>query len=411
MPSLARAEDWPQWRGPNRDAVWSETGICQTFPSNGLQIRWRAPVGFGYSSPVVAARHVYVTDSQLDKPPKARERILCFAEESGKSLWSYSREVTFPDWAFTPGQEKGPNATPLVRDGKVYSLASFGNVFCVGARDGTLLWQKDLAKEYPASELMASASPLIEGDLLIFLIGAKPDACVIALDKNSGKEVWKALDEPAAHSSPIVITAGGCRQLIVWTQKSVTALAPATGNLLWRESLPTMGDYIVSTPVFADAHLLLSGLMLKLDSARPGASVLWPETRSPARRILSNTSTPLLQSNCVFSAKSSGELVCLDAATGQQVWSTNKVTDLKNGASMHLTLNGNSVLLFNDRGELIRARLTAHGYQELGRTALIAPTYAFGDRKVAWTAPAYANRHVFARSDKELICASLKAEE
>jgi outer membrane protein assembly factor BamB len=406
----ARAKDWPQWRGLNRDGVWSETGVGETFPTNGLKVRWRAPVGYGYSSPIVAQGRVYVTDSQLDKQPKARERVLCFDEESGKSLWTNSHEVIFPDWAFTPGQEKGPNATPIVENGKVYSLASFGCVFCVEARDGTVLWQKDLAKKYPAAELTASASPLIDGNLLILLVGAKPAACVVALDKNSGKEVWKALDEPAAHSSPIVITTGGCRQLIVWTQKSVTALDPATGKVHWREPLPTMADYIVSTPVFSNGRLLLGGLMLKLDSAKPAASVLWPETRSPSRRILSNTSTALLHSNHVFSATSSGELVCLDASTGQQVWATNKVTGLKTGASIHLTLNGDSVLLFNDRGELIRARLTAQGYHEISRAALIEPTYSFGGRKVAWTPPAYANRHVFARSDKELICASLTAE-
>jgi outer membrane protein assembly factor BamB len=136
----ARAKDWPQWRGPNRDAVWNETGIRETFPTNGLKIRWRGAVGYGYSSPIVAKGRVYVTDSQLDKP-KAFERILCFAEESGQLLWTYSHEGTFPDWAFTPGQEKGPNATPIVQDGQVYSLASFGHVFCVRARNGELLWR------------------------------------------------------------------------------------------------------------------------------------------------------------------------------------------------------------------------------------------------------------------------------
>ena len=411
LPSLPTpAEDWPQWRGPNRDGVWHEAGLRETFPTNGLKICWRAPVGYGYASPVVAQGRVYVTDSQLDQRPKARERVLCFDEATGKSLWTYSQEVTFPDWAFTPGQEKGPNATPIVSENKVYSLASFGHVFCLKARDGTLLWQKDLAKEYPAGELTASASPLVEGNLLILLIGAKPDACVVALEKNSGKEVWKTLDEPAAHSSPIIIRAGGVRQLIVWTQKSVTALDPATGKVHWREPLPTMGDYIVSTPVFSNGRLLLGGLMLTVDSHRPAASVLWPGSRSAARRILSNTSTALLHSNYVFSAKSSGELVCLDAATGQQVWTTNTVTDLRNGASIHLTLNGDSVLLFNDRGELIGARLTAQGYHEISRASLIKPTYGFGDRKVAWTAPAYANGHVFVRSDKELVCGSLMPE-
>jgi outer membrane protein assembly factor BamB len=111
----------------------------------------------------------------------------------------------------------------------------------------------------------------------------------------------------------------------------------------------------------------------------------------------------------VFSAKSSGELVCLEAATGKTLWETNTVTDLRGGASIHLTVNGDSVLLFNNRGELIRGQLTARGYHEISRAALLEPTYPFGGRNVAWAAPAYANRHVFARSEKELVCASLAA--
>ncbi len=407
LPLAGQAGDWPQWRGPNRDSVWSETGIRETFPSGGLEIRWRAPVGYGFSSPVVAEGRVCVTDSQLDKP-KAIERVLCFAEATGKPLWTYTHAVTYPEWAFTPSQEKGPNSTPILRDGKVYVLGSLGHLFCLEARKGEVLWKKDLAKEYGFDPLQTtSASPLIEGNLLILLIPSKP--CVLALDKNSGKEVWKALDESAAHSSPILINAGGARQLVVWTQQSVSGLDPGTGKVHWREPLPTLSDYIIATPVCSNGRLLLSGLMLKLDAEKPAAAVLWPEAKSPARRILSNTSSPLLQGHCVFSAKSSGELICLDAVSGKPLWETNSVTDLKGGASIHLTVNGDSALLFNNRGELIRAQLTARGYHEISRAALLEPTYPFSGRKVAWAAPAFANRHVFARSEKELVCASLAA--
>ena len=126
--------------------------------------------------------------------------------------------------------------------------------------------------------------------------------------------------------------------------------------------------------------------------------------------MLSNTSTPLILGDCVFSAKSSGQLVCLDAATGEQLWETDKVTALKGGASIHLTPSGGSVLLYSDRGELIRARLGHDGYHELGRASLIDPTYPFGDRKCAWSPPAYANGHVFVRSDAQLACFPLAAK-
>ena len=224
-----------------------------------------------------------------------------------------------------------------------------------------------------------------------------------------GKRVWRALDDSFTYSSPIILTAGGKKQLIVWTQEAVTSLDPKTGRTWWREQLRTSGDAAVSTPVFSNPWLLIAGMMLKLDPNKPAASMLWPESRSISKRILSNTSTPLLQNDYVFSAKTSGELVCLEARTGNQVWQTNTVTDLKNGSSIHLTPNGDSVLLFTNEGNLIRARLSPDGYHELSRVHLLDPTYPFNGRNVVWPPPAYANRHVFARNDKELICASVAA--
>jgi outer membrane protein assembly factor BamB len=277
-----------------------------------------------------------------------------------------------------------------------------GHLFCFDARNGELLWKKRLDQDYQVPEFSGTPSPLIEGDLLIVFIGGKPKACVIAFEKDSGKEVWKALDEPPTYSSPIALTAGGKRQLIVWTQESVTSLDPATGKTYWRERMKA--DSAVSTPVFQKDLLLVGGLMLQLDPDQPAAAVLWPAKRGLTRTVLSNTSTALLLGDHLYSARSSGHLVCLEARTGKQVWETDKVTDLKNGASIHLTAIGDSVLLFNDKGQLIRAQLTPRGYQEVSRAALLEPTYAFGGRKVAWTPPAYANRHVFARSDKELVC-------
>ncbi|MBI4660545.1 MAG: PQQ-like beta-propeller repeat protein [Verrucomicrobia bacterium] len=407
--AAARADDWPQWRGPGRDNVWIEDGIMELFPPDGLRISWRAPVGRGWSSPVVAQGRVYVTDVQL-APSTAKERVLCFEAANGKLLWTHSYAVNYPEWAFDPNAG-GPRATPIIRDGKSFTLGALGHLFCLDAVNGDVVWQKSLAKEYGLEAFSGiTASPLIEDELLILYICGKPDACVVALDRNSGKEAWRALDDAFTYSSPIIVTAGGRRQLIVWTQPAVTSLDPSTGRTWWRELLRTPGDTAVATPVFSDHRLLISGLMLKLDADKPAASVLWPETRAISKRVLSNTSTALLQGEYVFSAKTTGELVCLEAGTGKEVWQTNTVTSLKNGSSIHLTPNGNSVLLFTDQGNLIRARLSSKGYQELSRVHLLDPTHSFNGRDVVWPPPAYANRHVFARNDRELICASLAVE-
>jgi hypothetical protein len=141
----------------------------------------------------------------------------------------------------------------------------------------------------------------------------------------------------------------------------------------------------------------------------PAASLVWPEHRAVMKRTSSDTSSPMLADGAVFSATVQGDFVCLDVHTGAELWRTDKITDKKNGASVHLTLNGDAVFLYTDRGELIRARLTRAGCEEISRTRVIEPTQSFGGRKVAWAAPAFAHRCVFARSERELVCMSLAA--
>jgi len=404
----AYADDWPQWRGSNREGVWKETDALQTFPADSLPIRWRVPCGNGWSSPVIANGRVSLLDAVLESP-KATERIRAFDAATGQELWKYEYEAKYPEWAFDPTQMMGPYSTTVADSGRVYSLGAIGQLHCLDAAGGHVVWSKDLTQEYQCESFSGCCpSPIIEGDLLIVVVGGKPDACIIAFDNTTGKEVWKALSDTWTYSSPIIITANGKRQLIEWTQGGVNSLDPATGAVYWRLPLVTSGDTTVPTPVRQGDHLLVSGLMLKLDPDRPAAEFDWPARRTVSNRTLSNTSTPVIQGDYVYSAKVGGLLVCLDARTGQQVWETDKVTDLAGGAAIHITLNGDSALLFNDRGELIRAKLTPEGYQELSRTRLIEPTFPFGGRNITWSAPSYANGHVFVRNHKELLCVSLE---
>ena len=406
--STGSASDWPQWRGPNRAGVWTETNVLETFPPGGLRFAWRVPVGRGWSSPIVARGRVYVTDVQVNRP-SATERVLCFDESTGNLRWRHTYPVEFPEWAFDPNAG-GPRSTPPCQEGKLFTLGALGNLFCFDAEKGTILWEKNLDKDYQLEAFSGiTASPLVEGPLLILYICGHPAASVVALDKDSGKEVWRALDDSFTYSSPTVLTAGGKRQLIVWTQPAVTSLDPVTGRTWWREQFYTPGDMGVATPVFEAQQLYAGGLMFELNSNQPSASVRWPEARAAAKRVWSNTSTPLFQDGYLYSARTSGELICVEAVTGRVIWSTNSVTSLKNGSCIHLTPNGDSVLLFTDQGNLIRARLSPRGYQELSRTRLLEPTHPFNGRNVVWPPPAYANHRVFARNDKELVCADLNS--
>src|SRR6266567_4092536 len=402
----AKATDWPQFRGPNRDGNWDETGILESFPSEGLKIRWRQPVGGGWSSPVVVQGRVFVSDVELTKPT-ARERLHCFEEKTGKVLWVYAYEEKYGEWSYVPERGAGPTATPIVERNRIYVVGANGHTHCLDVNSGTVIWEKNIGREYQVAEMSCRPSPLIEGSLLIVFTGAKPGASVMALDKQTGKEVWKALDDHVSNSSPIVITVAGRRQLIVWSDNSITSVDPANGHTYWREAMTTSNNDSVATPVFQGNRLLVSGLMLELSGDPPAAKFRWPENRVPSKRLLSNTSTAVLQGEYIYSARTGGPLVCLEAATGKELWSTNSITAQINGASINITPQGGDFVLFTDEGNLIRAQLSPAGYREISRSHLIDPTWPFAGAKFVYGPPAFANRHVFARSEAEVVCASL----
>lgn len=409
IPPGAVATDWPQWRGPNRDGAWTESGILTSFPSKGLVPKWKAPVGFGFSSPTIANGKLYLSDLVVEKRV-VHERVLCFNARSGKQVWLTQHDASPPDWFFSSEQMRGPGPTPIIHNGRVYAISMFTMLECLDARTGKVVWKHELTTEYQLPPSSLDASPLVDGNLLIVSIGGSPGAGVVAFDLGTGREVWRALSEAATWSSPVIISAGGSRQLIVWMRQSVTSLNPTNGAVFWHE--PTVsggspGFSAVSTPVIQGDRLLISGLMFQLDQTQPAAKVLWPDTPSGTRRILSDTSTPLFKDGFVYSPRSGGLFVCLDAATGRELWQTNTVTDLRQGACVHLTPNGSSLFLFTDQGDLVRAELTPAGYRELGRTHLIEPTSPLFEKKFAWSAPAFANRNIYVRNDRELRCYSL----
>ena len=194
------ADDWPQWRGPLRDGVWRETGIVQKFDRSQLDIVWRAEVGGGYSGPTVADGRVYVTD-RLTKPNQV-ERVHCFDQKTGSKIWTHEYGCKYRNVSY----ETGPRASVTVDEGRAYALGTMGHLFCFDAATGDVLWKKDLEKRYKINMPTwgLSAAPLIEGDLVIVQIGGEK-ACLVAFDKQTGEEDWRALNDQASYSAPIVI--------------------------------------------------------------------------------------------------------------------------------------------------------------------------------------------------------------
>ena len=242
-PLAARADDWPQWLGPQRDGVWRETGLIEKFPAGGPKVVWRTPIEHGFAGPAVVGDRVYITDHRRARDEKGEpvrptrdggfpgsERVFCLNAADGKEVWKH--EYDCPYKIYYPN---GPRCTPLIHGGKLYTLGAMGDLICLDAKKGTVIWSKNLAKEYKA-ELPVwghAAHPLIDGDLIYCLVGGAGSA-VVALNKDTGREAWKALTyEEVGYAPPMVYEAGGKRQLVAWLAETVNSLNPATGELYW----------------------------------------------------------------------------------------------------------------------------------------------------------------------------------
>jgi outer membrane protein assembly factor BamB len=416
-------EDWPEWRGRGREGVWKESGILETFPARGVKVKWRAPIRSGFSGPAVAGGRVFVTDFTRQQGNRGIERVLCLNEGTGEKLWAQEWEADYVGLMDT--YATGPRATPTVEQDQAYVLGAKGKLLCLDVKTGEIIWQKDYQRDYQADVPVwgMTAAPLVEGDRVICLVGGQPNAKVVALDKTTGKETWRALpsDSEPGYSPPFAITAGGARQVIVWHPKAVSSLDPVTGKLFWEVPFKVETGLSVATPVQSDRYLLMSSfyngsMLLALDSRKPGATVVWKgksQSEIDTDGLHALVTTPAVLADSVYGICSYGQFRCLDLSTGDRIWEKLEVTGEKaRWASGFLVRNGDRFFINNDRGELIIAKLSRQGYQELGRTKLIKPTSRSGNRRelnaVNWSHPAYANRHIFVRNDEEILCASLE---
>ncbi len=394
----------------------------ESFSTNRLTAKWRAPVRGGYSGPAVAGGSVFLTDFAATEGKRGTERALCFDAAKGKLLWEHAWSVDYT--ALQANYAIGPRATPTVDGNRVFVVGAMGNLLCLDVKSGAVVWQKDFVHDYGTAVPVwgMASSPLVDGDRLLCIVGGKPDAKVVAFDKRTGRELWRALSSETSepgYGQPILIKAGGARQLIVWQTEAVSSLNPATGAVHWQEPFPIRFGLTVATPVLHGNRLFVSAfyngpMMLELDATRPAAKVLWrgasnSEINTDGLHCLINT--PVFDGANIYGVCSYGQLRGLDAATGQRLWETQELTKEKaRWATGFIVRNGDRWFINNDRGELIIARFTPQGYEEISRAELLKPTTPLPRRElkaVNWSHPAYANRCVFARNDGELICVPL----
>lgn len=404
--------NWPDFRGEFRDGIWRESGIVKSFPSKGLPVVWSVPVGPGYSGPTVTNGRVYVTDRSLSPFPD--EGILCFDEATGTKIW----EHRYPCEYIGVGYEAGPRASVVIKDGKAYSLGTMGHLYCLDAVTGLVLWHRYLYSEYDIRMPIwgIAGTPLVTDELIYLQISGSNNACVIALDRHTGVEIWRSLNDMASYSTPEIFEKNGNKILVVWTEDHLAGLDPLTGHPIWKIPWKIGMGMAVASPVLYNGHIFVSAffdgsLLVKLSDDYRSAEIAWQRKGRNERNtdaIHSTMNTPVIIDGFIYGIDSYGELRCLRFDNGDRVWEDLSAVKKDRWANIHFTQHGQNTWFFNEHGELIISRLTPEGYHEISRTKIIEPTREQLPRGVTWSPPAFANRHVFVRNDNELRKVSVK---
>ena len=367
---------------------------------------------------------VYLTDRIASPTAAAQrgriegvERVLCIDAATGEEIWKHDYDCTYGI-----AYAAGPRATPVVDDGKVYTLGAEGNLFCFDGETGRILWAVDFNEMFGVKSPMwgFAAHPLIDGNKLICLPGGEGSTAV-AFDKNTGKELWRALSakEPG-YAPPVIFEINGKRQLIVWHPEAVNGLDPETGKVFWSEDWKIQNALTIATPRLWRGNQLYfasfynGSRMLKLNDDSSDASVVWQSTKVSEKdtsALHCLMSTPSIDEGMIYGICGYGQLRGLDAKTGDRLWESLAPTT-SNGkparwANAFLVKNGERYFIANEKGELIIAELSRDGYKEISRAKLLEPTGKAAGRDLVWSHPAFANKSIYLRNDKELVCADL----
>lgn len=391
----AIAQDWPQWRGPNRDGVATDVSLPDSCLHD-LQQLWKLEVGEGHSAPVVAGGKVVVLARQGED-----EVVLCLNTEDGTVIWRYSYAAPYTPRSDARPHGKGPKATPAIAGDKVYAFGVTGILSCVDLTNGDLLWQKQFSDRFERTYPLygAANSPLIEGDLCILGIGGHDDGALAAFDKDTGELVWEVTGDGPSYASPIAVDLAGQRQVVTLMQTRVVGVAASTGELLWEVPFTTPYDMNSITPVCHQGMIVYSGYgkgttALKLVEAETGTS---PQQVWHKDRPVMFMSSPVLRGDHLYglSRHGRGRLMSIALEDGEEAWSSPGPM----GEYISIVRAGDKLLLLMTTGELVLVAADPSGYEELARTQVT-------DSPV-WAHLALAGSRIYVKDRTHLACFEL----
>lgn len=387
------AADWPQWRGADHSGISRETGWQTDWPAEGPRTLWKASLGVGFSSFAVVGNRVFTLGHA-----EGQDTVFCLETTTGKVLWKHAYPAELEPYLY----EGGPNATPTVAGGLVYTLGRQGQVFALREATGEVAWSRDLMKEeefgltVPGKNWWGfSGSPLVEDGRVILNAGTHG----VALDARTGRTAWFSGKGAASYASPVAFAAGpGRRGVAIFAAKALHGVDAKTGRPLWELPWITSYDINAADPIFAEGHLFVSsgyrkgGAVYKMDGTN--FTQLW---KSPEMHNQMNPA--ILHQGHLYGISGQngrgGDLRCVEFLTGKVLWK-------EPAAGMgSVLIAGGRIVLLTERGELITAPASPDGFKPTGRAQVL------GGR--CWTTPVLSHGLIFARNAKgDTVCVDVR---
>jgi outer membrane protein assembly factor BamB len=452
--ATASADDWPIFLGPHGTGVTTDAGISDHWPAAGPPVVWNKRIGTGYSSPSIR-------DGKLVVHHRLRnsEIVECLNAASGAPIWKNDYPSEFRD---PYGYNNGPRCTPLLTGNRCYTFGAEGKLLCVELATGKKIWERDTAKDFyvPQHFFGVGCTPILEGDLLIVLVGGQPNAGVVAYRSGTGEPVWQSVGketwdgiktdwptEPnyrwtgnemvVSYSSPIATTIHGKRHLLCLMRQGLVSVDPANGHVNFKywfcsrdyESVTAARPVVIGDKIFMTAAYKVGSALLQVDPSGQSAKELWRDRQN----MLAHWSTPIYRDGHLYGFsgrhEQEGELRCLDVATGNVVWQTKgydgdveklgldtgtgQILDRATGKAIpfpffgrgSLTQVGNRFLVLGERGTLALAELSPKGYHELWRASFKDIEYP------VWPSPVVVGKRVYLRDENTLMCVDLSPQK
>jgi len=447
---LRAGEDWPQFLGPGGTGVAVETGLLEPWPEDGPPVAWTKRIGTGYSAPSVRGRRLV-----LHHRLRNHEIVECLDARTGDELWRYEYESHFSD---PFGYNNGPRCTPLLTEDRCYTFGAEGMLVCLTLETGEKIWSRDTQQEFDLPQWFfgVGCTPILEGNLLVVLVGGQPDSGVVAFDAESGKTVWESVgketwdgaptgspEEPkyawtgeeqiASYSSPIAATIHGQRHLLCLLRQGLVSLDPAGGRLNFKywfrssdyESVNAARPVVIGDKIFLSAAYRVGSALLQVNEDGKGYRELW---RNP-RNMLNHWSTSIHVDGYIYGFsgrhENEGTLRCLELETGKVMWQTSgyegDVNHLRQNPATGQVIDaetkkevpwpffgrgskirvGDRFIVLGERGTLALLKINPREFEELARTSYPQIRYP------AWAAPVLSRKRLYLRSETSLLCLDL----